>query len=321
MLGNNVIGDDGGQVIANFIRSGKSPLTVWYIAGNNLTVAGITPICDALKNDTQVNALWLKRNPLKAAGMKPIGDLFRFNNTIQVLDLLNCGLLDEGVKILFDSLEKKNSLKHLYLSANGITPVGLESINSFYKQNKSALETLFLGCNRIGNRGAEMIAEFLKYDKQLIRLNLASSRIGAEGMRSLAESLMTHPTLAVLDLGYTRSTMDLGELGNFMEDEGAMCLGNMIGKTNKLISLSITHNHITQRGMRLLVDAIEFNKSLIHFDYVQFGTSLNEITLSELRGYLERNRMDLKKNQPDFDADAILIPDHVKQMYSVYRTH
>jgi hypothetical protein len=185
LLGNNIIGDGGGKVIADFIRSGKSPLTVWYIAGNHLTVDGITPICEALKHDSQVNALWLKRNPLKPAGMRPIADLFKYNRTIEVLDLLNCGLLDEGVKILFDSLEENNPLKHVYLSANGITSVGLQSIAEFYRRVESNLETLFLGCNRIENRGAEIIGDILKHDKKLVRLNVASSRIGSEGIYEL----------------------------------------------------------------------------------------------------------------------------------------
>lgn len=140
-------------------------------------------------------------------------------------------------------------------------------------------------------------------------------------MRSIAEALLNHPSLMNLDLGYTRSTMDLGELGNFIEDEGAIYLANVIGKTDKLISLSITHNHITQRGMQLLVDALEFNNSLLQFDYVQFGTSLNEVTLTQMRAYLGRNRFLLKQNKPDFDPNAVLMPEHVKQVYSVYRTH
>lgn len=319
-MGNNIVGDEAGQHIAEFIRSGKSPLTIWYIAGNNLTVDGISPICEALKDDKQVTALWLKRNPLKAAGMRPIADLLSVNHTIQVLDLLNCGLLDAGVRVLFDSLDENNSLKHLYLSANGITPVGLESIVEFYRLDKSNLETLFLGCNRIENKGAEMLAEILKIDTKLIRFNAASSRIGADGMRAIAEALRSHPSLMVLDMGYTRATMDLGELGNFIEDEGAIYLAHLIGHSKKLISVNITHNHITQQGMQFIVDALEFNKSLLHFDYVQFGTSLNEIMLSEMRIYLNRNRRILNESQPDFDPDTVLIPEHVKQIYSVYRT-
>jgi len=207
LLGNNIVGDEGGEVIAEFIKSGKSPLKIWYIAGNNFTEKGIKPICEALVDDNQVKALWLKRNPLKAKGMVHIGELMRHNTKIEVLDLLNCGLLDEGVKILFDALSHNKTLKHLYLSANGITSAGLEYISDYLSSGKSTLETLFLGCNRIGNEGAKVLSRGLKNDKNLIRLNLASSRIGAQGMKYLSDALENHPSLAVLDLGYMRSTM------------------------------------------------------------------------------------------------------------------
>jgi hypothetical protein len=34
LLGNNIIDDDGAQLIADFISSGKSNIKIWYIAGN-----------------------------------------------------------------------------------------------------------------------------------------------------------------------------------------------------------------------------------------------------------------------------------------------
>jgi Ran GTPase-activating protein (RanGAP) involved in mRNA processing and transport len=271
LLGNNIIGDNGGRLIGEFIKSGKSPLNVWYIAGNNLTAEGIRPIAEALGNDKQVTGLWLKRNPLRSDGMIWIGKLMQTNKNIQVLDLLNCGLLDDGVKILFDSLNENKTLKHIYLSANGITPIGLNYINDYYKNGNSSFETLFLGCNRIGNEGVKIISEFLKYDSKLERLNLASSRIGAEGMKCLAESLKLHPKLSVLDLGYMRATMDLGELGNYIEDEGAYYLAKLLKENTQLLSINITHNHITQKGMQFIVDALKLNNNILYLDYVQYG--------------------------------------------------
>ena len=39
LLGNNLVGDEGARLIAEFIRSaGRSPLRVWYIAGNDMTL-------------------------------------------------------------------------------------------------------------------------------------------------------------------------------------------------------------------------------------------------------------------------------------------
>ena len=319
LLGNNIIGDLGGKIIADFIKSGKSTIKIWYIAGNQFTSIGIEPICDALLDDKLVNALWLKRNPLKAQGMYSIGRLLRFNTTIQTLDLLNCGLLDSGVEILFASLNENQTLKHLYLSANGITPFGISYIRDYFKNGTSRIETLFLGANRIGDEGAKIITDFFEYENKLERVNLASSRIGAEGMRWLSVAKLDK--LKVLDIGYMRSTMDLGELGNFIEDQGAEYLSDFLRNSKSLVSLNITHNHITQKGLQKIVNSLKLNESLLYLDYIQFGVSLNEITLTCLRNLLERNR---KKFLDKFDEnylESIVIPEHVKEIYSVYRTH
>jgi hypothetical protein len=45
-------------LIADFIKSGKSTIKIWYIAGNQLTNVGIEPITEALTHDNFVTALW-----------------------------------------------------------------------------------------------------------------------------------------------------------------------------------------------------------------------------------------------------------------------
>ncbi len=318
LLGNNVIGDDGAQLIADFISSGQSNIKIWYIAGNNITSVGLDKIVKALINDTLVTGLWLKRNPLKLDGMYPISNLLINNKIIQVLDLLNCGILDSGVSILFDALKSNESLKHLYLSANGITPVGLQHMLDYFKTvQKSKLETLFLGCNRIGNTGSKLISECLEYAPNLERLNLASSRIGSQGMKYLCDGFKKS-SIKVLDLGYMRSSMDLGELNNFIEDEGCIYLSDLFKNDSiDLISLNITHNHISRIGFEILVDSIEKNKKLSFLDYNQFGMHFNTEKISLLKSYLKRNHDLLDENL----IQSIIVPDHVKEIYSVYRTH
>ncbi len=330
LLGNNIVGDQGAKLIGEFIQSGSSPLTVWYIAGNNITHEGIKHVCQALLQDNQVTGLWLKRNPLKAEGMLHLSHLIRFNQNIQVLDLINCGLLDDGVKNLmqglcsgntssFSSNSRNTGLRHLYLSANGISPVGLQYMDPFFASGQSFLETLFLGCNRIGNEGAKIIGQMLKHDKKLVRLNIASSRIGAEGMKHLSESLRGHPNLMVLDMGYMRSTIDLGELGNCVGDGGIVFLGDLI-RNSRLISLNITHNHLSSFGLEQLKKAVGESKYLAFLDYVQFGVTVDQVLANDLKEKLAKNK-EFLENEARLDFNSILVPDHVQKIYSVYRTH
>jgi hypothetical protein len=56
--------------------------------------------------------------------------------------------------------------------------------------------------------------------------------------------------------------MDLGELGNYMEDEGAKCLSEFIEASTRLASLCVTYNHISEYGMQKLAAAVARSKSL-----------------------------------------------------------
>jgi Ran GTPase-activating protein (RanGAP) involved in mRNA processing and transport len=330
LLGNNMIGDNGGRLIAEYIRNGKSRLTVWYIAGNQLSAAGIEPIAEALKSDKQVTALWLKRNPLRADGMRPIGDLMAHNDNIRVLDLLNCGLLDEGVALLMSGLKLNSSLRHLYLGSNGITPTGVATICDYLEASNGgrSLLGLCLSCNRLGDDGVQLLSAALTSNAALERLNLASNRIGSAGMQALAEALQKHPRLQVLDLGYMKATLEIGELGNWIGDEGAPHVAKLIERSKSLLALSVAHNQITQRGMQTIVEAItsaaadgDAVSRLVHFDYIQFGVSLNELMLNSLRNKLNENKLNLVLERPGFDMQDLFMPEHVKQIYSLYRTH
>lgn len=254
-------------------------------------------------------------------GMIPISNLLTNNKTLQVLDLLNCGLLDEGVSVLFKDLHLNTTLKHIYLSANGITPVGLRAIRDYFRKCNSQLVSLFLGCNRIGNEGAAIVADIIRAESRLSRLNLASCRIGAAGMKHLSEALIERDAIRTLDLGYMRSTMDLGELGNYVEDEGAEYLSEYIRKSNRLASLNINHNHISELGMQMLMSAVRANRSLVELEYVQYGVSLDSINASELKKSLERNQKLFVEDCSQQELDDVKIPEHVREIYSVYRTH
>jgi Ran GTPase-activating protein (RanGAP) involved in mRNA processing and transport len=323
-IGNNIVGDEGAKLIADFISSGKSTIYIWYIAGNNITSIGLEKITKALQNDTKVTALWLKRNPLKSAGMIPLSELLFTNTSIQVLDLLNCGLLDSGASILFNGLKSNKHLKHLYLSANGITPVGLRSMLDYFETvENSELESLFLGCNRIGNEGAKILGECLRYAPRLERLNLSSSRIGPIGMKYLCEHLNGNQSVKLLELGYMRATMDLGELNNFIEDEGVGYLTQLLASNStKLTILDISHNLVSQIGFEMLVNmGVKENKSLVSLNCSQFGVHFREDLTDLLKYYLKRNRDSFLQSNSEHIIDEILLPQHVKEIYSVYRTH
>lgn len=323
LLGNNIVGDGGASAIADYIRGGaQAPLECWYIAGNRIGPGGVAEVCDALADDTHVTSLWLKRNPLKAAGMAPLAALLRANRTLEVLDVVNCGLLDEGLAVLLGGLRgdgANKTLKHLYLGTNGVSARSAPLLAD-YIATDCALESLYLSCNRLGDEGVEVIARALAANRSLRRFSLASNRVGPKGAAALSRALAEHPTLALLDLGFTKATVAVGELGNYVGDEGARSLAEMLVTNASLRVLDLLHNYIGQPGVNHLRAALSVNRTLVSMQLTQFGRVHNEPGREEVRAALARNLALV----PEAEREAVTkveLPDHIGDIYSVYRTH
>ena len=323
LLGNNIVGDGGAEAIARFIRARQdSPLDCWYIAGNHFTAEGIRPVCEALADDRRVRALWLKRNPLRAAGMAPLAEMLRRNQTLEVLDLVNCGLLDEGLETLLGALRgpgANKTLRHLYVGTNGVTARSAAALAD-YIAGDCALESLYLSCNRLGDEGVEAIAPALAVNRTLRRVSFASNRIGPRGAAALARALAENTSIALLDLGFTKATVAVGELGNLLGDDGAHAMAWLLERNGTLRVLDLLHNYISQRGVNAIRSALARNTSLVSLQLTQFGRVHNEPGREEVKALLARNRAALTPSALD-DARRLELPDHIAEIYSVYRTH
>ncbi|EFA74850.1 hypothetical protein PPL_11884 [Heterostelium album PN500] len=333
LLGNNIVGNGGGEAIADYIRYNEdSKIDTWYIAGNNFDVDGITPIAEALEKDTKVKALWLKRNPLLTVGVKPIASMLEKNCYLQTLDLLNCGILDQGVEILFNSLRKNTTLKNLYIDTNGLTTASAGYICQLLESGENHLDSLYLSCNRMGDEGAKLISQGLLVDKQLKRLGLGSNGIGPIGAKHLVDAILVHPSLVQLNLGFTRATFQLGAINNVLGDSGAAEIARLIKANTHIRSIDLTHNGISQQGIGMLKDSLKNNLILTSLALNQFGMENNDAARQEINYALGRNRLqwgkaelngeneDLWMKKGDQLAEEINTPQHIAEILSVYRT-
>lgn len=314
LLGNNIIGNAGASKIADFIRAGRTRVNVWYIAGNRIDARGLAPVCDALLDRRDVEGLWLKRNPLGPEGARHVARVLRSDAALLTVDLVNTGLLDEGAGVIVDALRENTWLRHLYLGTNGITARGVAPLAE-YLARENRLESLFLSCNRLGDEGARALAEALAQDRRLVRLSLASNRIGPEGARALAEALAEHPSLQFLDLGWTRATAAVGELGNRIGNRGCEALADALRVNRSLRVLDISHNGVSQRALDKICDALEHNHTLVALRCPQWGKAVNHDSIARLRARLEANR-----RAQGVDPEVIRTPLPTREILSVYRT-
>jgi Ran GTPase-activating protein (RanGAP) involved in mRNA processing and transport len=254
--------------------------------------------------------------------MQPLAELFRSNRTIEVLDVVNCGLLDEGTATLLQAFMgpgANKTLKHLYIGTNGITARSAPLLAD-YLAGDCALESLYLSCNRLADDGVATLAPGLAANRTLKRLSLASNRIGPKGAAALAAALAHHPTIELLDLGFTKATVAVGELGNSLGDEGARVMAEMLLRNTTLRVLDLLHNYISQVGVNYIRAALKVNRTLTALQLTQFGRVHNEPGKEEIRAALSRNRELLAPSEAARVA-KLELPEHVSDVYSVYRTH
>lgn len=316
LLGNNICGNELGVAIAKFIKSGKSALTTWYIAGNNLDEKGIEPICEALQDDKQVKQLWLKRNPIHTIGISHIIKMLNYNTYLKVLDLTNTAIMDDGAIILLNNMN--STLEYLYLSSNGLTWKTCEVIKDIL--HKTKLKQIALGCNRFGDNGAKYIAEALiNSECKLQSLEIASCGIGVTGAKYISEALKNNKSLVCLNFGFLKSTNDLGEVPNQIESQGASYLADMLAVNKTLRSLDITYTSVQQGGIDALAKVLSTtNTSLIHINLEQFGIPYNELSRELIRESINRNKNNID-NDELIVINNIIDPKHLEEIRSVYR--
>lgn len=333
LLGNNFCGNALGQGIGAFIRSGQSALTTWYIAGNQLDVQGITPICDALAEDTQVRQLWLKRNPVYALGIPPIVKMLHTNSYLQILDLTNTGLLDAGAIRLFEESVHLGSLQYLYLSSNGLTALSCTVIAA--KLHQTNLIQIGLGCNRLGDEGViALLPAILHPECHLKALEIASCGIGPDGVKQLATAMKQNTSLVTLNMGYLKSTNDLEEVPNMFGSQGAVYLADMLGYNTTLRSLDLVCTGIQQAGIKALADILassksvvqapkQLNTTLFYLHLEQFGIPYNELSRELIRKSLQKNRevFSAAKDGQQLlqQIEQLINPPHLIDIQSVYR--
>ena len=258
------------------------------------------------------------------------------NTTLQTLDLVNTGIADAGAVAIFRALKQNpaSPLKHLYLGCNAEGPRTGQAVGDFLASGQSKLTSLFLSCSRLGDEGVSYIAAGLQCDTKLERLGLESARIGDIGAKALADALEDHPALIVFDLGYRKGTYEMGERGNEITDEGAMYIGEkLIGKpgarkSNTLRFIDLSSNSISKEGQQQFFDDfVVGNEKLLRVRLGQKGANRNpklELTCKKLvteyhSKYFEAELTSEAEFQERERVQDALEPQHIKEIYSIYR--
>ena len=178
------------------------------------------------------------------------------------VSLTSCSIDDQGAKFLFLGVCK-------YLNTHSTVTTQLD---------------MSLRGNNIHEEGAHHIAELLTNTNVVYKLNLSGNRVGAEGLKSLCEALVTNTSLPELVL-YDCSIV-------VSEDNGPS-LTEMLRRNNALKVLSLSWNSVTDSACHYIATGLKDNTSLRELNLTNCDlTDRGVVSLSTgLNDYIEELRL------------------------------
>ena len=209
-------------------------------------------LCQSVLN--QLERLNVSRSSLSPMDLLSIGYLIGMTNTnvVKKLNLSSCHIGDHGVRTLIKYLAcgKCDGTWKFGLRLNNICEEGAASIAKVL-QNSSIMNSLDLLGNPIGAGGLQSLAEALITNTSLVELNLyqCSLEITDENGPIVTEMLQRNTTLRNLDLTDT-----------WILDTSIVYIANGLEKNTALKSLNM--NGISAVGGKALASAIATNASL-----------------------------------------------------------
>lgn len=209
----------------------------------------------------------------------------------------------QGVKLIADALELDQNITHLEFSLNSFSDDSVLELARMLQTNEK-LQSCWVCGNYVSDTGAQALAKSLAKNKTLTELNLQQNDISQRGVQALAQACCgpaSISTLSILNLSVNEAVGDEGVVAftetvlkhvnnggsssqvsslselNFssckITDVGACALARLLdikethGKIS-IESLDLSCNHIGEKGLIALMDALEdnssFRKLLLH---------------------------------------------------------
>lgn len=268
----NYMGRSGCYAISELLSDQKSisNISTWCLSGNSIDEKGIEVLVDGLIKNFNVEKLWLDCNPLGSSGASSIKKLLQSCVQIETLCLSNTALFNKGVKRVIDGLQQCNSpLRNLYMSANGIASAKafVTYYNSLVDENRHGVDSLWLDMNRLTDAEAIPLIYTLGKYKFMKRLYLGYNMLTSESARACYFAFRSHTNIEVLDFGGHKPFETVYEIPNILGDEGASWIAKLIRENKSLTRVDVSHNHLTQKGIDLLVSCLDVKSE----DYVEYS--------------------------------------------------
>ena len=262
MRGNSVHGADAGQALGDALAANAvlkeldlSTQHDWD-KDRQLDASFAKSFAVGLGANRAMTSLNVLNNKLFADGGKALADALKGNQVMKVIDISSNELGYDahynsdlsGVIAIGTAVPTMGALEKLRIGANGFK--GQEAAKAL--GDAIAAHTVLKELDLSGGEYAyqKCVAEFAKgfsaglgangAKGALVKFDISSNDLRAEGCKALAKALTNHPTMAELDV--SSNSMTLG--ANWGDMSGVIALSNAIPSMGALASLNVSNNNL-----------------------------------------------------------------------------
>jgi len=188
-----------------------------FMSHNRMSVAAMQTLADGLAGNKVLTDFFFTHNDLQAGGEGGLSVLKSLANKkdLRSLALNSCNINGEYLQELENSIAGNTELKELYLFANRIGPDGSKQISAMIK-NKAKLTSLGLSNNKLNDTGCiELAQNGLVGKRFLVKLSFENNGMGNTALEALSASLMDCQSIQELYL--YNNELDDDPIENFCE--------------------------------------------------------------------------------------------------------
>jgi Ran GTPase-activating protein (RanGAP) involved in mRNA processing and transport len=195
-------------------------------------------------------------------------------------------LVQSGIPIRYhDACLLAIKTHHLFLCNKGITDDVLILIITFFMHYEIDLSIIDLGTNDLTFKSGKILAALLRNnDIKLTKLELNQNNLGPKGARYIAYALMENHCLSELNMAYNNlglrgvraitGALELNQRLNHLSLEGNRLGLKSAAKLAEILKfqhchltyLNISNNNFGEEGIKLIAEALKYNRSLIRLN-------------------------------------------------------
>ena len=218
----NKIGNEGCEFLSLLLSGGYNgycTLTKLDISGNEITEVGISKLFAAVRVNSQLQHLNLKKNNFSTGLSENFLQFLQENITVEWLNMSHCFINCEGLAGFMTGLSKNTGIKSLMLYNNLIRDIG-----------------------------AEFLARGLAKNAVLKHLDLSSNKIKTSGGLALARAVQANETLQVLLLG-----------NNSLKDKAGQLFSEISRYKHNILKLGLELNPMDFKYLEVIKGNLRYN--------------------------------------------------------------